>query len=219
MKKIISILCILILVLGVSGCMGNRAEDAKSIALKYLTEKYDDEFLPKGYQKDNWAYDYEVITFKSSKYNKDFSVYLEAEDLIYDNYYTLYMENDAEQFYKQIVSSTESGIIIKVRFNDDYVENEIDFKEYIEQEHSDIDVCIIHSNLISEDIKKKIIDDFIERDCKETISFIYVDDTNDYISLSVDEILNGDQAGIISVDKYVINDDKTVKSYGENQYK
>ena len=48
MKKIISILCILILVLGVSGCMGNRAEDAKSIALKYLTEKYDDEFLPKG---------------------------------------------------------------------------------------------------------------------------------------------------------------------------
>ena len=39
------------------------------------------------------------------------------------------MENDAEQFYKQIVSSTESGIIIKVRFNDDYVENEIDFKE------------------------------------------------------------------------------------------
>lgn len=199
--------------------MGNRAEDAKNVALKYLAEKYEDEFLPKGYQKDNWAYDYEVMTFESNKYNRDFSVYIETEDLIYDNYYTLYMEKDAEQFYKRIVEPIESDILIKIRFNDDYVENEIEFMEYIEQEHSDIDVCIVHSGLISEDNKKKIIDDFIERNCKEIISFIYVDDIDDYISFSVDEILNGDQAGIISVDKYVINDDKTVKSYGENQYK
>lgn len=97
----------------------NKAEKTKDIALEYLNENYDDTFTALGYSDGDWAYDYSVVNFTSEKYSKSFEVRVYEIDGNYsfkDDYFKLYMENDAVSYFKNTVNKYGKENEIKVRF-------------------------------------------------------------------------------------------------------
>lgn len=235
MKKILAFFVLIITMIGVSGCMNNSngtvpentiknenaiAEKKKNEALEYLSEKYlDDKFAEQAYRQSNWAYDYDVFVFHSNKYNADFSVYMEEVDSqvkFRDDYYTLYLKDDAENFYykmcKDIINNTFS---VKVRFNDDSINDstgKITFEEYISFPHSNIDVCFVISGDSDISAQEDIISRFIEKKYSESICFYRVDTIEEVESMNYDEVVNGNNK-VEKLSRYNINDDLSVTQY------
>ena len=235
MRKIVVFLMLIVTLLGVSGCMNYGhgtvsenpkmtknllAEKKKNDALKYLTEKYtDDEFVEQAYSQSDWAYDYETIVFLSKKYNEKFSVYIEDSNLqesFYDNYYTLYMKTEAEKYYYDMCEDLIGNkFAVKVRFNDDNINDsagKISFEEYIENFHSNIDICFIISSDLDRNSQESIINRFIEKQYSESICFYMVGLIDTVESMSYDEVVNGGHE-IKKISRYIIKDDFTVTRY------
>ena len=133
-----------------TGCFEKPSEKYKRITLSYLNEKYpDDEFFVKSYIPASWAYSYAELWVSSTKYKERmFQVQVTDENSSYtivDNYYHLYMNYDANSFFKSIVN--DFNVTLDVRFPGNVWSNEIDryktFKDYVNSGESQIDVLFI----------------------------------------------------------------------------
>lgn len=222
MKKRLIALILIIVMIGISGCITNkklcREEEAKNEALKYLNANYSDTFKPKVYIGKNWSYDYETVTFTSEKYPDGIvEVIIEEKDdgklKFSDNYYHYYMLDDAISYGESLV--TDKDAIVKVRFFDAIISDELagakSFKEWVEQGAAWVEFFIITKNTLSKNDQEQIAYKVSSDKIYSYIYFITTDDENLLQDVTLDEIFNNQSKYIEEKHKYRINRDSKIE--------
>lgn len=216
MKQLFLLLISLILMMGVCGCMSNndsnKAEKTKDIALEYLNENYDDTFTALGYSDGDWAYDYSVVNFTSEKYSKSFEVRVYEIDGNYsfkDDYFKLYMENDAVSYFKNTVNKYGKENEIKVRFISpelpDSLNAKATFSDYLASSKCNLEVYIISSSAFNESDINAILSDICNAKVMGNFRFTVTNDKNLLSAYSISEIVNEKADSIIEKKSYSIN--------------
>lgn len=215
-KQLFLLLISLIIIMGVCGCMSNnnsnQAETIKNKALEHLNANYDDTFTALGYSDGDWAYDYSTVNFTSKKYSKSVEVRVYEENGTYtftDDYFKLYMENDAVLYLKDIVSKYGKNTEIKVRFISpelpDSLNNQSTFSDYVLSKKCNLEVYFISNSAFNE----SDIDEILAEICNATImgNFRFtVTNDEDLLSIySISEIVNEKAGSIIEKKSYTIN--------------
>jgi len=215
-KQLILMLISFILMMGVCGCMfnnnTNRAERIKDIALEYLNENYDDTFTPLGYSDGGWAYDYSWVKFNSEKYSKSIEVRIYEVDGNYsfeDDYFKLYMENDAVLYLKNIVNKYVKENEVKVRFISPILSDSLGIKatffDYLASDKCRLEVYIISGSAFSESDIDAIICDICNAKIEGDFTFIVTSDKELLSAYSIDQIVNEKADSIIEEKSYSIN--------------
>ncbi|HBM98595.1 MAG TPA: hypothetical protein DD413_04145 [Ruminococcus sp.] len=190
----------------------NKAEKTKDIALEYLNGNYDDVFTALGYSDSDWAYDYSTVKFNSAKYSKSVEVRVYEIDGKYffkDDYFKLYMEDDAVLFFKNIVNKYKKENEIKVRFISpelpDLLSTKATFLDYAASSECNLEIYIISSS----EFNKSDIDAILSEICNAKIMGIFrftVTNDKDLLSAcSISEIVNEKTDSIIEKKSYSID--------------
>lgn len=215
-KQLSLLLLSIILILGVCGCMSNnnsnKAEKTKDVALEYLNENYDDTFTALGYSDGDWAYDYSTVNFTSAKYSKPVEVRVYEIDEKYsfkDDYFKLYMENDAVLFFENIVSKYGKENEIKVRFVSpelpDSLSTKATFLDYVSSAKCNMEVYIISSSAFNESDINAILSDICNAKIMGNFRFIVTTDKDLLSAYGISEIVNEKADSIIEKKSYSIN--------------
>lgn len=97
-------------------------EDIKAQVLDYLYELYEDTFTIQSSTAVSWAENYETITITSEKYSGKTFLVKRIHDgskiTFIDNYFTLYMIADAEQYVREMVKEVSLTAYATVRFTE-----------------------------------------------------------------------------------------------------
>lgn len=215
-KQLFLLLISLFVIFGVCGCMANnnsnKAEKTKDIALEYLNENYDDTFTALGYSDGDWAYDYSTVNFTSAKYSKSVEVRVYEIDEKYsfkDDYFKLYMENDAVLFFKNIVSKYGKENEIKVRFISpelpDSLSTKATFSDYVASAKCNMEVYIISSSAFNESDINAILSDICNAKIMGNFRFTVTNDKDLLSAYGISEIVNEKADSIIEKKSYSIN--------------
>lgn len=211
---ILLILCITIFVLCLTGCFNKNNKNNKSnetLALEYLNNNYSNKndnftFVNCGYDLfSGWN---DRCYFKSEKYNEVVTVYLSEENNNYsfkDDYFKLYMKDDAEKYFDDIASNY-GRFEIKVRFVSTTLSTPIyTFDKYINSGKCSVEVYFFSNTKLTSDnintILNKIVDDKI-------YGYFNFDVTNDSDLLSnytLSDILNNTSELLVSEEEYHID--------------
>ena len=146
--------------------------------------------------------------FKSEKYNEVVTVYLSEENNNYsfkDDYFKLYMKDDAEKYFYDIASNY-GKFEIKVRFGSPTLSTQIyTFDEYINSGKCSVEVYFFSNTKLTSDnintILNKIVDDKI-------YGYFNFDVTNysDLLSnYTLSDILNNTSELLVSEEEYHID--------------
>ncbi len=127
----IRITCVIAVLFLAGGCSGRSrimdnmnkssegAERIREEALAYLAEQYDDNFTITLLESAGISMDYDRLTVLSDAYPGE-SFYVnryvkDGEELFRDNYFTLYMRRDAEQFFSDMAKQVKEGTSVQVK--------------------------------------------------------------------------------------------------------
>lgn len=222
LKQSFIVLFILIMIMGVCGCMVNNkqisAERVHELAMEYLNSRYEDTFIAEGYTSSNWAYEYSCITFKSQKFSEIIEVraYKNRNGLytFKDNYYQLYMKSDATEYFSGLVE----GVVpctIKIRFPNSFWSDELDkiftFDEWVCNGSCNVDVFFITNDKWTDNTKVTIVNRIALDKISGSISFLETKDGNMLNDYKLDEVLNNQNILIESEDEYFINFDHEIE--------
>ncbi len=197
---------------GCTGLNNTRAEEMRSEAMAYLDKNYSDTFTAKGYTSNNWAYDYESVTFKSDKFPGsvvEVRIYKNSDGTyrFKDNYYHCYMIDGAINYGKSLIS--QENAVVKVRFPNtvwsDELEGAVTFDEWKEHGTARADLFIITGNALSADLQTEIVNKMAEDKVFGSVSFFVTKDEDLLKDKPLDEILNNQREFILSENKYYIN--------------
>lgn len=222
-KRILLGVILSIVMIGVCGCMSekkqNTPEMMKDLALDYLNSNYKDTFQAEGYAGSNWAYNYATVTFLSMKYEGVVEVRIFEGDGNYvfqDDYFKLYMEKDAEQFFTQLISKHYENVEIKVDFSEaslpENLQRNADFRDYVNTGQCSIRLYIITNDSISEEIKVMVLQEIAELKIKGLFKFLVTNNENLFDSYTWDEVINHHASEIIEQTNYSINKEFEIKN-------
>lgn len=190
----------------------NKADKIKDKALEYLNANYEDTFTALGYSDGDWAYDYSTVNFTSEKYSKSFEVRVYEESGTYaftDDYFKLYMENDAVAYLKNIANKYEKDNEIKVRFISpelpDLLNNKSTFSDYVASEKCNLEVYIISASSFSESDITAMLSDICGAKIMGNFRFAVTNDKDLLSAYSISEIVNDKADSIIEKKNYSIN--------------
>lgn len=190
----------------------NKADKIKDKALEYLNANYDDTFTALGYSDGDWAYEYSTINFTSEKYSKSVEVRVYEENETYaftDDYFKLYMENDAVAYLKNIVSKYGKNTEIKVRFVSpelpDSLNNKSTFSDYMASEKCNLEVYIISDSAFNDSDITAILSDICGAKIMGNFRFTVTNDNDLLSAYSISEIVNEKADSIIEKKSYSIN--------------
>lgn len=195
----------LLIMIGVNGCMlenkAQLAEITKEKALKYLNENYDDNFKPVSFSARNWARNYESIYFLSEKFeNRGVEVRLFENGEISDNYFKLYMENDAIKYFADMVNKYDSNAIVKVIFSSEMFPSSLkkgmNFSTYISSGQAELSLYFIFNEDIPKSEKYSITSDVALNKIFGSCWFLQSDNIDNLRSQTVDEIFS-DESNIV----------------------
>lgn len=206
----------LILIMGMCGCMSNnnsnKAEKIKDKALEYLNNNYDDTFTALGYSDGDWAYDYSTVNFTSEKYSESVEVRVYEENGTYsftDDYFKLYMENDAVAYLKNIVSKYGKDNEVKVRFISpklpDLLNTKATFSDYVASEKCNLEVYVISGSAFNESDITDILSALCDAKIMGNFRFLTTTDINLLSQYSISEIVNEKADTITEKKSYSIN--------------
>lgn len=218
MKKLLIISMLFLFVISLFGCSNSKPdhpEEVKQIVLDYLYENYpDDTFIALGYTGENWTYDYKVIYFQSEKYSDSFEVRVFDEDnepeyIIKDEYFKLAMKEDAEEFFKSLVSEYNSNVVVKVNFiSPELPENlatNANFSDYLSSEKCNMEVYFISNKSFKESDIKSILSSVCDSKIMGHFRFVVTSDECLLEKYTISEIVNEIGDSIIEKTKYSIN--------------
>ncbi len=217
-KRCSLMLIIILIMIGVCGCMETnnvetKAEQIKAEALTYLNSNYSDTFTAKLYSASGWAYEYESITFTSEKYPENIvevRAYKDEDDKyrFIDNYYHCYMQESAEKYVKSLVSI--ENVVVKISFQNTVWSDELQgaksFEEWQKKGTADADFYIITKEELSTELRMEMISKLVNDNVSGDIVFIVTRDENFLEEKSLDEILNNQKKYIESKIEYDIDD-------------
>ncbi len=216
MKKAICFIMIILIAIGSCGCVNNNkqnsAEITKEKVLEYLNSKYDDAFEAQGYSSNSWAYNYSSVTFSSNRYNNavfEVRVYKNDDDSLSfkDNYYHLYMYDDAVEYIKDIFNDGTAEI--KIRFPGSVWSDELNeaksFAEWKSFGNVAMDTFIITNAAVSDSAQKSLLDALVETKIKGTVSFITTAEQDLLVSSSLDDVLNNQSKLVDNIVGFYIN--------------
>ena len=190
----------------------NKADKIKNKALEYLNANYDDTFTALGYSDGDWAYDYSTVNFTSEKYSKSVEVRVYEESGTYafaDDYFKLYMENDAVACLENIVGKYKKDSEIKVRFISselpDSLNNKSTFSDYLASEKCNLEVYIISDSSFSESDITAMLSDICDAKIMGNIRFTVTKDKDLLSAYSISEIVNDKADSIMEKKSYSIN--------------
>lgn len=177
------------------------AERAKESALKYLNENYDDDFKPVSFSAKNWARNYDSMYFSSDKFkNGCVEVRFFENGEISDNYFKLYMENDADKYFTDVINKYESNALVKVIFSSEMfpvsLKRGMDFSEYISSGQAELSLYFIFNNDIPKNEKYSITSDIALNKIFGTCWFLESNNIDELKSQTVDEMFS-DEADIV----------------------
>lgn len=215
-KQLFLLLISLILIFGVCGCMSNnnsnKVEKIKDKALEYLKANYDDTFTALGYSDGDWAYDYSTVNFTSEKYSKSVEVRVYEESGTYsftDDYFKLYMENDAVAYFKNIVSKYGKENEVKVRFVSPELPESLNtkstFSDYVASAKCNLEVYVVSGFEFSERDISAILSDICNAKIMGNFRFVVTNDKDLLSAYSISEIVNEKADSIIEKKSYSIN--------------
>lgn len=215
-KQLFLLLISLILIMGVCGCMSNnksnKAEETKDKALEYLNANYEDAFKALGYSDGDWAYDYSTVNFASEKYSESVEVRVYEENGTYsftDDYFKLYMENDAVTYFKNIVSKFGKECEIKVRFTSPELPASLNTKatffDYVASAKCNLEVYIISGSAFDESNITAILTEICDAKIMGNFRFTVTNDKELLSAYSISEIINDKADGVIEKKSYSIN--------------
>lgn len=215
-KQLFLLLMSLILIMGMCGCMSNnnsnKAEKIKDKALEYLNNNYDDTFTALGYSDGDWAYDYSTVNFTSEKYSESVEVRVYEENGTYsftDDYFKLYMENDAVAYLKNIVSKYGKDNEVKVRFISpklpDLLNTKATFSDYVASEKCNLEVYVISGSAFNESDITDILSALCDAKIMGNFRFLTTTDINLLSQYSISEIVNEKADTITEKKSYSIN--------------
>jgi len=215
LRLILLLIIALCLLLGVCGCMSNVeqncAEEMQRLALDYLNNLYDDEFMPRSYSSSDWAYNYESVIFSSKKYDDSVVVRIYEDNGNYvfkDNYYELSMKAEAEQFFKDIAKNNGCMLETKVRFislGSDDINAADPFSKYVEQGNCHLEVYFIANQSFGDAIINSILNDVCKAKVKGNMRFLVTDDSELLDEFSISEIVNEKSESVLEKKSYTIN--------------
>jgi len=197
---------------GCTGLNNTRPEDIRAEAMAYLDKNYSDKFTARTYTSDNWAYDYESVTFKSEKFpDSVVGVRIYKDDdgtySFQDNYYHCYMLDSAVNYGKSLIS--QENAVVKVRFQNTVWSDELEgartFDEWKEHGTARADFFIITGNALSDDLQAEIVNKMAEDKVFGSVWFFVTNDKELLKDKPLDEILNNQREFIVSESKYRIN--------------
>lgn len=190
----------------------NQVETIKNKALEYLNANYDDTFTALGYGDGDWAYDYSTVNFTSKKYSESVEVRVYEENGTYtftDDYFKLYMENDAVLYLKDIVSRYGKNTEIKVRFISpelpDSLNNQSTFFDYVLSEKCNLEVYFISNSAFNESDITAILSYICNAKIMGNFRFTVTNDEALLSIYSISEIVNEKAGSIIEKKSYTIN--------------
>lgn len=190
----------------------NKADKIKDKALEYLNANYEDTFTALGYSDGDWAYDYSTVNFTSEKYSKSVEVRVYEESGTYaftDDYFKLYMENDAVAYLKNIANKYEKDNEIKVRFISpelpDSLNNKSTFSDYVASEKCNLEVYIISASSFNQSDIASMLSDICGAKIMGNIRFTVTNDKDLLSAYSISEIVNVKADSIIEKNSYSIN--------------
>ena len=190
----------------------NKADKIKNKALEYLNANYDDTFTALGYSDGDWAYDYSTVNFTSEKYSKSVEVRVYEESGTYafaDDYFKLYMENDAVACLENIVGKYKKDSEIKVRFISselpDSLNNKSTFSDYLASEKCNLEVYIISDSSFSESDITAMLSDICDAKIMGNIRFTVTKYKDLLSAYSISEIVNDKADSIMEKKSYSIN--------------
>lgn len=195
-----------------SGNKMNKAEEMKELALKYLSENYNDTFTALGYSDGDWAYDYSSVNFTSDKYSESVEVRIYEENGNYsfkDNYFKLTMREDAEKYFKTVSSKYGYSTEVKVRFVSPEIPgniaNNATFAEYVATEQCNVEVYFITASDFAESDVKAILADIGTARIMGFFRFVVTNDADLLRQYSIGEIVNQKQESVLKKQSFMIN--------------
>jgi len=97
-------------------------EEIKQAALEYLQENYSDEFTVTALEGENWSDKFDRIYVESDAYPDEyFQVHriVKGKEVIFtDNYFTLYMRADAENYFQRLIDAVKNGTSVSAEFTE-----------------------------------------------------------------------------------------------------
>ena len=217
LKYILLVLVTIFIMIGVCGCMKEndknvQEEKIKREALEYLNSNYLDTFTANVYTSNNWAYEYESITFTSEKF-PDGVVEVrvnKSEDGKYyfkDNYYHFYMLDSAINYGKSLVM--EEDVVVKARFLNSVWSDELSgaqsFEEWKTQGTAYVDFFIITGTPLASGIQENIVSKIATDKVSGTIVFVVTNDKDFLQDITLDDILNNQSDYVVSKNEYYID--------------
>lgn len=172
MKKIISILCILILVLGVSGCM-NRNSNIQNKMISYINEKYDDsfEFLAP-YGGGIGAKNKQILVKSNKMPSAQIWVACYEDGEFSDNYVDYKYEELTREYLKEYLSQifdcdVKIQYSVSLKGSRNAFDDNTSFEEYIVSDESNITINVV----VSEEFNKEdeIINILKDKVCNDNI--------------------------------------------------
>ena len=208
----------LLIMIGVNGCMlenkAQLAETCKEKALKYLNENYDDDFNPVSFSAKNWARNYESMYFASEKFgNRSVEVRFFENGEISDNYFKLYMENDAIKYFTDVINQYDSNAIVKVIFSSEIfpmsLKKGIDFSTYISSGQAELSLYFIFNKDIPKSEKYSITSNVALNKIFGSCWFLQSSNIDKLRSQTVDEMFSDESDVVHRTQIYYID-----KNYG-----
>ena len=233
------LLLFIIILIGVSGCMSkpgetgktNRAEKIKDEALEYLNKNYSDDFSPVRFESKSWADENDTMTFTSKKYDGQYLyVYVKKDNGKYtfsDDYFRLYMSEEADEYFKNLADSILGDVITKVDFNNFTLPSKLNpkstFTDYLESGEVLLDLYIFGDNIstaTSESQYKELLNELIEKRLDISVYFIAInaDDKGALKSTPLRDILSSTKKLFIERKGYIIKGDFSVEEYPLREY-
>lgn len=202
----------------------NTAEEKKELALSYLEENYDDTFTPEGYMAACWAYDYDLVTFTPAKYPDGVvKVEIHEEDgelLLKDNYFKLYMHDDAYKYLDDLISEViDSYNLFFVELDDVELPPELDnqstFLDYVASGQCYVRAVITTQEKLDSETEVQIIQRIADNKIRGSVYLLEIKNETPLAMYSFNELMDSDW--ILHEKRYFINKDNTIEKFWDSE--
>lgn len=180
------------------------AESAK----EYLNKKYnDDEFSQKLYSGKKILNSYYSVIFNSKKYNDVFEVRMYDDGTVKDNYFHLYMKDDAEKYFESIGDKINAKTFIK--FPKQIWSNEIkdasSFLDYLNSNICHIDAYFVTNTELENNLKEELLKDIAKAKIQGEFIFYSLKENVNIDGKTIDDLINNYSTYIALKTAYTID--------------
>lgn len=190
--KSITIICMAAVIFLLEGCQGRRqimdnmnksnaeAERIKEEALRYLGSRYDDDFTVTFLESAGFSMEYDRLIVLSDAYpGESFYVnrYVEqGEERFRDNYFTLYMRQDAEQFFSVMAEAVKEETTVQVKLKlsvlPENMTEQSTFADFVSLHGStELYIYLYHEEAFTEGERNAFLEALREKACSASVIF------------------------------------------------